>query len=196
MHGLVNRSIECFLRDTYGQSAWDEMVLAADLEFVSFEPMLHYDDAVTSSLLEAIARRLEKPKEAVLEDVGTYLVTHENTRAIRRLLRFGGETFSDFLSSLDDLQDRAHLAVPDLDFPKLELLDQDTGHPRLAVKGNTSFVWVLCGALRALADDYGALVMMDAELCENGDCGQISMHLAELAFAEGNAFSLGAGGNL
>lgn len=193
MHGLINRSIECFMRDTYGAPAWRDVVSRAGLAHDGFEPMLHYDDAITRDVLDGMAAALGRPVQAVLEDLGTYLVTHPNTQAIRRLLRFGGDTFADFLLSLDDLPERARLAVPDLEFPALELEERGAGDFRLWVTGeHPEFVWMLCGALRALADDYGALVLMDGS--ESRDGGHIDLHLAALSFTEGNAFSLGAGG--
>ena len=193
MHGLINRSIECFIRDTYGQQVWVDVLKAAGLEDSSFEAMLIYDDADTYGMLDAIAARQNKAREAVLEDLGTYLVTHTTTRAIRRLLRFGGDTYADFLLSLDDLPERARLAVPDLEFPALELEEQGSGTYRLHLRTrHPDFVFMFCGALRALADDYGALVLMDS--AQSPDGGTIDMQLADLGFAEGNAFSLGSGG--
>jgi hypothetical protein len=181
------------MRDTYGVLAWTDVINLAGLQHDGFEPMLQYEDAVTHGVLEAMAQVLSRPLQAVLEDLGTYLVTHANTQAIRRLLRFGGDTFADFLLSLDDLPERARLAVPDLQFPALELEERGTGDFRLWVRGeHPEFVWMLCGALRALADDYGALVLMDG--FENPEGGFIDLHLAALSFAEGNAFSLGVGG--
>ncbi|MDZ7908979.1 MAG: heme NO-binding domain-containing protein [Gemmobacter sp.] len=117
MHGLINRSIQCFLRDTYGAPVWATIVREAGLGFDSFETMLTYDAALTDAVLEAAARVLGKPRDYVLEDLGTYLVTHENTQAVRRLLRFGGVSFADFLHSLEDLPGRARLALPDIELP-------------------------------------------------------------------------------
>ena len=195
MHGLVNRSIECFVRDAYGQMAWEDVARCAGLEPATFESMLHYNDQLTHAVLEAISQRLNKPREAVLEDVGTYLVTHSNTKAIRRLLRFSGDSFGDFLASLDDLPERVKLAVPDLEFPRLELEERGNGQFCLWVRGaHAEFIWVICGAMRALADDYGALVLMEGHDPVGGTDGFIELHLAALSFAEGNAFSLGAGG--
>lgn len=196
MHGLINRSIECFTRDTYGAAVWDAVARDAGLEPASFETMLSYDDGLTHAVLDAISVHLDRPRQAVLEDVGTYLVTHPNTQAIRRLLRFGGESFADFLLSLDDLPYRARLAVPDLEFPELELVESGPGQYRLWVRGpHSDFIWVLCGALRALADDYGALVLMEATgPAPDSAEGHIDLQLAALAFSQGKAFSLGAGG--
>ena len=87
MHGLINRSIESFVTDTYGQSVWNDATLLANIGFDSFEALLPYDDKLTLHLLDAIAARLERPVESVLEDLGTYLVSHPNLERLRRETR-------------------------------------------------------------------------------------------------------------
>lgn len=190
MHGLINRSIQCFLRDTYGAQAWKEVAQYACVDTNGFEAMLDYPDKDTDKLIGATARHLNKSEDAVLEDLGTYLVTHPSTTAVRRLLRFGGETFWELLHSLDDLPDRAWLAVPELQFPRLELRDHGPGEYTLHLtEADPRFAFVLMGILRALADDYGALVLLD-HAGEKGASAILSIRLADLGFAEGNAFSL------
>ena len=73
-------------------------------------------------MLDAAARYLDKPRLVALEDIGTYLASHLNVEALRRLLRFGGAHFVDFLYSLDDLHDLARLAVDDLELPTVTLV--------------------------------------------------------------------------
>lgn len=194
MHGLINRSIQCFLRDAYGQERWHSVVQAAQLDFDSFETMLHYDDAVTEALLDAAAAVLGRPRDTVLEDLGTYLVAHPNLEPLRRLLRFGGVRFLDFLHSLDDLPERGHLAVPDLDLPQLELIERGGGEFTLLCRGGPAgSVHVLVGVLRAMADDYGALVLLDHS-GRDGGAETISIHLLDHCFTEGRRFALAAGG--
>ena len=191
MHGLTNSAIECFVRDTYGVDAWHDIVRRANLAEPSFEAMLTYEDAVTDSVIAAAVARLDKPRDAVLEDLGTYLVSHPKTEALRRLLRFGGETYTEFLHSLDELPGRARLAVPDLDLPVLELEDGgEEGvwllHCRYRLAG---YGYVLAGILRALADDYGALVLLDMVEQIEG-CETLSIALHDPAFTEGRRFEL------
>jgi hypothetical protein len=78
MHGLINRSIQCFLRDTYGPAIWRQVTHAAGLGFDSFEPLLTYDAALTEGVIETAAQILRRPRETVLEDLGTYLVSHRD----------------------------------------------------------------------------------------------------------------------
>ena len=190
MHGLINRSIQCFLRDTYGVVVWDRVALEARLGFDSFEAMLTYEPELTEQVILAAMRVLQRPRETLLEDLGTYLVSHRNLEALRRLLRFGGVSYLDFLNSLEDLPERGRLALPDLNLPALRLTDEGDGlftlRCSVLIAGTGH---VMMGLLRAMADDYGALVLLDhAGLMDGAEA--ISIHLLEQGFAEGRRFDL------
>lgn len=190
MHGFINRSFEGFLRITYGEALWSAVVQELDIGFDSFEPLLHYDDALSFLMLESAASRLDKAPEALLEDFGTFLVASPSTRRVRRLLRFGGVDYEDFLASLDYLRGRARLAMPDLELPDLRLQERGGGVYRLFCRSpHAGFGHVYLGLLRALADDYGALVLIDFE-GEIDGAEVLTIRLAEADFAEGRAFDL------
>lgn len=192
MHGLINKAIERFAIDTYGPEFWQSVAHKADIDRSGFEAMLCYDDAVTLVLISVLADTLKRPREDVLEDIGTYLVSHPNTQALRRLLRFGGVTFVDFLESLDDLPDRARLAVADLTLPKLTLRAHGEAKYSLRCEADhPGWGHVLAGILRALADDYGALVYLEPKGGAGGS-ELVEICLLEQTFAEGNRFEFGA----
>ncbi|MEX5727142.1 hypothetical protein Ga0609869_000495 [Rhodovulum iodosum] len=189
MHGLINRSIQCFVQDTYGAPAWRRVAEAAGVGPEGFEALLSYEDALTERVLDALQAYLDKPRDMVLEDLGTYLVSHPTREGLRRLLRFGGETFLEFLHSLDDLAGRARLAVPELDLPELTLVAHDGG--RFTLVSAWHMPWaapLVMGVLRAMADDYGALVLLEPE---TGAPEHIMITLLDSRFAEGRAFALG-----
>lgn len=190
MHGLINKAIQAFLIHTYGDPVWDEIRAAAKLPFHHFEALLHYDRALLDQVLLAAAARLDKPVPTLLEDVGTWLVSGGDHLPIRRLLRFGGDTFEDFLESVEEIPGRARLALADLDMPDLALSLDEDGHCRLQVDSDTfGFAPIVLGALRALADDYGALVLMN--MAPSGDRGSvIEIELLEARFAKGRSFRL------
>lgn len=193
MHGLINRSIQGFLRDTYGAAIWSQVTREARLGFDSFEPMLIYDSAVTGAVLAAAAKVLNRPVDGVLEDLGTYLVSHPNTEAVRRLLRFGGVTFDDFLHSLEDLPERARLALPDLDLPELDLSEVNYAHYRLTIRSPfAGMAQVMVGLLRAMADDYGALVLLDLAEARQGE-EDVMIQLLDHRYSSGRAFDLAGG---
>ncbi|UXX82822.1 heme NO-binding domain-containing protein [Roseovarius pelagicus] len=192
MHGLINRAIERFVRDTYGRDTWQQVMRRAALDYNEFEAMLTYDDHVTVDVLVAAQNVLDRPVADILEDIGTYLVSHPKVEALRRLLRFGGSTFTEFLHSLDDLPARARLAVSDLDLPQLELREHAADSFSLICQSrHAGFGHVIVGLLRALADDYGALVLLEHK---GGGAGReiIEIQLLSMVYASGRQFDLGA----
>lgn len=195
MHGLINRSIERFVRDTYGRDIWIGMAQRLDLGFTEFEAMLTYEQDLTQQVLDELSRVLAKPLVDILEDIGTYLVSHSNNEALRRLLRFGGATFVEFLHSIDDLPERARLALSDLDLPGMQLREHAGNFYCLTIvttgSGLAQFGYVVVGLLRAMADDYGALVLLEHKGAR-ADEEIVEIHLLEAAFADGRAFDMGA----
>lgn len=166
MHGLINKALESFLTDTFGQPAWHGVLRRAGLwEQIGtdgFDSLHVYPDEMTTRLVSAAETGLGRPGESLLEDLGTYLVSHERTARLRRLLRFGGSSYTEFLQSLPDLQGRARLAVPALDLPAFTLDEFGPGRFRLICRGCApGSGHVLLGLLRAMADDYGALVVLE-----------------------------------
>ena len=195
MHGLINQAIERFARDNYGDGLWEDLCIQHNLGFSAFEAMSTYASEVTDRVLDGLAQALDRSREEVLEDIGTYLVSSQSSGALRRLLRFSGTGFIDFLYSLDDLPARVRLAVPELDLPPLELREHTKRRFSLAVRSrgamHNRFGHVMLGLLRAMADDYGALVLLDYKGARPGE-EIIEITLLEEAFAEARAFELGA----
>ena len=190
MHGLINRALQCFLRDTYGEPLWRQLMTDLDLGFSEFEAVLFYEDTITQKVIDGACKALAKDRDEFLEDLGTYLVSHTNVEALRRLMRFGGVTFEDFLWSLDDLPDRAALAVPDLRIPKLVVIPEAEGRFLVRCANDyPGFSHVLVGILRTMADDYGALVFIEHGGTQ-GDDEVVSVTLLESAFSEGRSFEL------
>ena len=191
MHGLINRSIQCFLRDTYGPPAWEAIAREAGLGIVRFEAMLTYDDAFTDTVIDAAALVLQRSRETLLEDLGAYLICAETLTSLRRLLRFSGVNFADFVNSLEELPERSRLVLPSLEMPKLELLDLERGQFTLRCTAPLQGVGhIMVGLLRAMADDYGALVLLEHQ---GNDAGAevISIRIADQAFNAARPFNLG-----
>lgn len=162
MHGTINRGLQAYVCEIFGTEIWEDTCNRAGLSSFNFETMLTYDDDITDSVLEGLTIVLGRDRSDLLEDFGTFVVSESTLQSVRKLLRFGGENYVEFLHSLEDVHDRAKIALPDLDVPQFELV----------VRSETDFVLnyrfeklgmgaVFLGLLRGMADDYGALILID-----------------------------------
>ncbi|MBM3612365.1 MAG: heme NO-binding protein [Alphaproteobacteria bacterium] len=188
MHGLFNRALECFLRDTYGAPLWRRVARDAGCP-EAFEALAPSDPDTPGRIVDAAAAALAKPRAVLLEDLGTYLPTHPRQARIRRLLRFGGVDFVDFLHSLEDLPGRARLALPDLALPAIDLRAEGGGRYSLSSDCGADVGHVMIGLLRAMADDYGTLVVLEHEISPMGRM-TLGIDLPAPHFAAGRRFEL------
>jgi hypothetical protein len=194
MHGLLCRSIQIFLRDSRGPALWQAVARRAGVPEAGFEALLPVDPAVVERLLRAAAAETRLPVAALLEDMGTHLVTHPARVGLRRLLRFGGPDFAEFVHSLADLHARVALAVPELALPAIGVTERRGGRFDLVVAaGLPGFARVAAGMIRAMADDYGALVRLDLRDGADG-AARMRLDIADGGHTAGRAFLLAAGG--
>lgn len=193
MHGLMLRSLQGYLKATFGQSVWTEITHVAALPVETFEPMLRYDPGLVDRVTEAAAMVLSRPVEAVWEDLGTYLVTNPGYEAVRRLLRFGGVNYAEFLHSLEELPGRARLAMPDQQVPDLTL--EELGPDRFLLTCRfpiRGVALILMGMMRAMADDYGALIVIELDSGPQEDV--MTIDLLDVSHAAARPFHLAAEG--
>lgn len=105
-------------------------------------------------------------------------------------MRFGGDTYPELLHSLDDLPGRSRLAVTGLDLPQIQVLEPVGQQFVIRCSGKPiGFGHVLVGLLRAMADDYGTLAVLEHRGIRDGT-EVIDVTVVETAFAEDRGFSL------
>ncbi len=189
MHGLFNRALQCFLRDTYGADLWHRVARDAHLALPDFEAMLQYDIAVTEDVLRSASRHLGRTRESVLEDLGNHLIASPSLDAVRRLLRFGGVGFRDFLHSLEDFPGRCQLALPGVDVPHLTLREDEDGYVLICSWELDGVGHLAMGLLRAMADDYGALAFLE-HLGPTPEGEAVSIRLVEAQLFAARPFEL------
>ncbi|MXQ06383.1 heme NO-binding protein [Alphaproteobacteria bacterium GH1-50] len=195
MYRLLNRAIQRFVCDVNGPEVWAEVTATAALGFDTFEPMVTYDPTVTETVITAAAFECGKPRDALLEDLGNYLVTWPDSGVFRRLLRFGGPDFHTFLLSLEDLPDRARLVLPSREFPSVEV--HDFGLSNVVIYINSPLAGtahVALGVLRGMADDYGVLATIEHRGLYRGS-ERLTVNIHDAGFATGRDFRLVNAGN-
>lgn len=162
MDALMLRSLQGYVLDTFGVASWQEVCRKAEMSVETFEPMLRYDPGTADRIAALAAEVLGRSVDAIWEDVGTYLVTNPDREGVRRLLRFGGMSYAEFLLSLEELPGRARLAMPDLDLPEMALDEVGPDQFQLCCRSHLAGTQrVLVGMLTAMADDYGTLCLIE-----------------------------------
>jgi hypothetical protein len=178
MIGLIDRAIEEFLRATYGEELLCS--LTNDMALFEGKPLPDLEGYGQLALARA-AHRMSKSGSEMLEDLGSWLTRIE---PIRRVLRFSGRDFQDFLMSLEELPGRAHLVVPWLNMPRLRVAYEARSVTILIDGATADWQPVLVGLIRGMADDYGALCLIAAEE------GGIRVDIWDECFTEGRLFRL------
>lgn len=199
MHGMICKSLEAYLATTHGASLWAELRLGAGLPEAGFEPLETYEDATFAALLAAAAGRLGCREADLLEDVGAWICVHPPLESVRRLLRFCGTTFRALLLSLEEVEARARMSLPDLDLPSIRLEESgDPGHFVIRCGWSAPGAGdLVAGVLRAMASDHGALAVIEAGPPEPAGAAwtqEVRVALAHDAFHAPRAFALSAGG--
>lgn len=186
MDALLLRSLQCYVLDTFGTANWQDICQRAGQPAMTFEPMLRYEAGLADRIAGIAARVLGRTAEAIWEDVGTHLVTTPDREGVRRLLRFGGLHFIDFLHSLEELPGRVRLALPDIEPPEVSL--DEVGPDLFELRCRSTLKAphrVLAGLVTAMADDYGALCLIEAD---DKDCTTITV--LDSRHARARAFDL------
>ena len=190
MNSLIIRALKAFVRDIYGNESWEKVLSVSDWHTAEIEILSIISDTEAQLLFESAAKVLSKSDCEVKEDLGGYLVSHPNMSSLRRLLRFGGDNFAEFLYSLDDFYERSTLALPDVVFPRLNLLETGAGTFTLScIWEHPHYANVVVGILRGMADDYGALVLLEP-LGYRQDRDLIGITVAEASFAPPRDFAI------
>ena len=158
MHGLINRSFELFLRDCYGDRTWERVARHSKVDPRGFFLLQSSSDSITATLVDEASKVLKKPSGELVEDLGGWLTRRE---PIRRLLRFSGRDFSEFVDMLGDFPNRVVMIIPSLKAPRIVVTMRSAQHYEVVVDSDTD-IWpvLLAGILRGMADDYGALAVI------------------------------------
>ncbi|MDS9468182.1 heme NO-binding domain-containing protein [Paracoccus sp. MBLB3053] len=159
MNGLIIRSIEQFLRTSYGDAFWQEVAKRTAIDPHGVLSINSPSSHLARRLVLAAAALLRKCPSEILEDLGGWMVRLE---PIRRLLRFRGPDFAEFIKSLDELPARAAMVLPDFDPP--DIIVRAIGPDEFEIESRKlppGWIWVLAGVIRGMADDHGTLSLIE-----------------------------------
>lgn len=161
MNGLINRSFELFVREGHGDRVWERLARQAKVDPRGFLLLQHFPDSMTHALFAEAAKIFRKPADELAEDLGGWLTRRE---PIRRLLRFSGRDFPEFIESVSEFPDRASMLIKSLKIPRIQVMAHSRSLYHVEIDSDTGILTMLmAGVLRGMADDYGALAVIQIE---------------------------------
>lgn len=173
MNGLINRSFELFIRDSHGERIWDRLARQARVDPRGFFLLQRSADDITQALVTEASKILGKPADELAEDLGGWLTRRE---PIRRLLRFSGRDYPEFIEAVSEFPGRALMVIDSLQVPDIHVTAHSAAGYEVRIDSDSAFLtMMLAGVLRGMADDYGALAVIQI----NGPVLRVDIALSE-----------------
>ena len=100
MHGMIHRSIQTYLTDTFGRDIWLRIARNSRTGVTNYESMLRYPDQMAGMVLEAASEQLRRSRAMIFGGSGhTSDLESAKKPASGGLLRFGGaNVFGNFFT--------------------------------------------------------------------------------------------------
>ncbi len=156
MYGIVNKAIEELVKENFGEGKWEIIKQKSGIDidfFISTEP---YDDTITFTLAQTVAKEMNMPLGDVLRAFGEWWVLRTGLEKYGPLIKAGGSNLKEFLINLPHFHNRVSLIYPKLTPP--EFLVTDIGENSLNLhyhsqrEGLQEFVY---GLITGLSKMYG-----------------------------------------
>lgn len=167
MLGLITKGLQIFVEDLRGKAFWGRICAEQDILDPDFEALIDYDPALTNALIDSVSRELKISRHDLLEDFGTFITTNKEGGAIKNLLRLGGSSYAQFLRNLPDIPKIFAYALPNFILPRFSLREESPTSFTLEQSGTQGLGGVFLGVLRAMADEYQVLVIIEHVALEN-----------------------------
>jgi len=121
MYGIINKSIQDLITQTFGADKWDAVKEKSGIDidfFLSNEP---YNDDITYKLAGAASEVLGISVDEVLHAFGEWWILKTGKEKYAGLIEAGGKNLSDFLINLPLFHNRIMLMYPKLTPPEFKV---------------------------------------------------------------------------
>jgi len=127
MYGLVNQALEDFVKQGFGDAAWNRIRDGAGINLDMFVSMDSYPDDITYKLVGAATEVLGLEAPQILEAFGEHWVLYTAQAGYGDMLAMFGSDLRTFLLHLDNLHSHVAMTFPDLRPPSFEVEEVEGG---------------------------------------------------------------------
>ena len=180
MYGLVNKAVGDLVCTRFGEQAWEAIRARARIGVDSFISMDPYPDEVTYKLVGAASEVLGLSPEAVLDAFGEFWIRYTAKEGYGEMFSMFGESFGEFLHSLDALHTHIGLSFSQLKPPTFSCEDLGEGTYLLSYfSTREGLAPMMVGLLRGLAAVFGKQVEIQ-HVKGRAEVGHDEFHIREL----------------
>jgi len=169
MYGLVNQALEDFVRQGFGDAAWNTIRDGAGVSQDMFVSMDSYPDYVTYKLVGVAAEVLGLDAAQILERFGEHWVLYTAQAGYGEMLAMFGSDLRAFLFNLDNLHSHVAMTFPDLRPPSFKV-EQIDGTDSLLLhyhSERTGLAPMVVGLLKGLGKRFS----QDISIRQTAHCG-------------------------
>lgn len=162
MYGLVNRGIKDFAMDAGGADLWEAIRVRANCEDDEFLSMQAYEDQLSMDLVAAASEELGIAADELLRKFGRFWVLFTGKEGYGPLMDMSGNTFSEFVESLDSMHARIKTSMPELQPPQFSCTRRsETELDVTYLSDRVGLVPMVEGLFMGLADKFGETVSLE-----------------------------------
>jgi len=162
MLGLVNRSLVEFVGEFHGEAGVAQLHRELPELPSRFEALVDYPIHQTAGLISFVARLRDVEHSTILDDLGTYSVIRLWDARLRDCLLSCGKDFNDFLRNLPIVIGSISRIEPRIRVGDLQIEEKAASRFLVHVADQMGLLGdVLQGVLRTIADEFGALTLIE-----------------------------------
>ncbi|GLI65462.1 hypothetical protein VaNZ11_008812 [Volvox africanus] len=155
MIGWVNNSVECFVRDTFGDDVWASVVDVAGVGKGGWVSSCPYPDSETYQVVITASTLLGVTPAQALEAYGVYFVDYVTQQGYEKLLHTLGSNIAEFLKSLNNLHLHLTMSFPAMSAPAFKCMAVGPESLELHYYSHRPALGpIVVGVLRGLANRY------------------------------------------
>lgn len=128
MYGLINKAVQGYLVQAYGQDQWDQIAETAGIYPGGFISLETYPDEITYSLVTRASAILSIPSERLLEKLGEYWIEYVAEEGYGEYFVCYDQDMVRFLQELNAMHERMMLIHPQMLIPKFQIQKISAGN--------------------------------------------------------------------
>ncbi|XP_062598322.1 soluble guanylate cyclase 88E-like [Saccostrea cucullata] len=144
MYGLLLESVENYIKETYGEDAWERIRKLARVETMAFSTHKRYSETIIPDIARACSLVLDINEDDIMDAFGVSFVSFVGQYGYDKILSVLGRNMRDFLNGLDNLHEYLRFSYPKLKPPSFFCTNESTSgltlHYRSKRKGFIHYV--------------------------------------------------------